>query len=287
MKLHRYRAFALLPLLAAGAGSQATGATYSARILDVLDPTRIAARNCGSPARTAQLFRSIAIGAAVSAPLSEAGTTMPLYPDLDSGRLVPSTGNELALRYFRQGLNLTFSFNHAGAVRSFREAQRQDPGCALCFWGEAAALGPNINAPMDGRDGPSALAALDRARALTASATPLERALIEALSLRYSPDPAADRAALDGAYADAMTKVAEQFPASDEAAVLAAEAVMDTTPWNYWQADKVTPVGRSLAAVQLLERVLARNPGHTPGLASLHPHDGEQPRSAPRRSSGG
>jgi tetratricopeptide (TPR) repeat protein len=282
MKQHIYRAVALLPLLAAGASSQATEAPYSAAVLNALDPSRIAARSCGSPERKAQLFRSLAVGAAAAAPLSQPGGMMPLYPDLDSGSLMPSTGNELALRYFRQGLMLTYSFNHAGAVRSFREAQRQDPSCALCFWGEAAALGPNINAPMDGRDGPSALGALERAKALAANATPLERALIAALSTRYSADPAADRAALDAAYADAMIKLAEQFPDSDEVAVLTAEAVMDTTPWNYWQADKTTPVGRSQTAVNLLEAVMARNPGQ-PQAAHLYIHMMENSRD-PRRA---
>lgn len=277
MKLLRYRAFALAPLLAAGASSQALEAPYSAKVLNALDPSRIAARSCGSPDRKAQLFRSLAVGAAAGVPLSGAGGIMPLYPDLDVGRLLPSTGNEMALRYFRQGLMLTYSFNHAGAVRSFREAQRQDPNCALCFWGEAAALGPNINAPMDGRDGPSALKALARAQALAPGATPLERALIEALGTRYSADPAADRAALDGAYADAMVKVAEQFPENDEVAVLTAEAVMDTTPWYYWEADKTTPVGRSLTAVRLLEQVMQRNPRH-PQAAHLYIHMMENSR---------
>jgi tetratricopeptide (TPR) repeat protein len=277
MKSQLYRALALAPLLALGAGSKATVATYSPAVLDALDPTRIAARSCGSPDRKAQLFRSLAVGAAASAPLSQAAAAMPLYPDLDGGGLLPSTNNELALRYFRQGLMLTYSFNHAAAVRSFREAQRHDPGCALCFWGEAAALGPNINAPMDGRDVPSALAALDRARELAPAATPLERGLISALALRYSADPAADRAALDGAYADAMIKTAEQFPQSDEVAVLAAEAVMNTTPWNYWQPDKTTPVGRSLAAVRLLERVMQRNPGN-PQASHLYIHMMENSR---------
>lgn len=277
MKLLKYRAIALAPLLAAGASSQALEAPYSAKVLNALDPGRIAARSCGSPDRKAQLFRSLAVGAAAGAPLSGAGGMMPLYPDLDVGRLLPSTGNEMALRYFRQGLMLTYSFNHAGAVRSFREAQRQDPGCALCFWGEAAALGPNINAPMDGRDGPSALSALARAQALAPSASPLERALIEALGTRYSADPAADRAALDGAYADAMVKVAERFPDNDEVAVLTAEAVMDTTPWYYWEADKTTPVGRSLSAVRLLEQVMQRNPGHVQA-AHLYIHMMENSR---------
>jgi tetratricopeptide (TPR) repeat protein len=277
MKQQFYRIIALAPLLALGAGSQARESPYSVTVLKALDPARIAAQSCGSPDRKAQLFRSLAVGAAAGVPLSSAGAVMPLYPDLDAGGLLPSTGNEMALRYFRQGLMLTYSFNHAGAVRSFREAQRQDPACALCFWGEAAALGPNINAPMDGRDGPSALAALERAQALSSNATPLERALIAALATRYSADPAADRTALDGAYADAMVKVAEQFPASDEVAVLTAEAVMDTSPWNYWQADKTTPVGRSMTAVRLLEGVMARNPGH-PQAAHLYIHMMENSR---------
>lgn len=277
MNLLRFRVLALAPLLAAGAGSQAVEPPYSVKVLDALDPARIAARSCGSPDRTTQMLRSLAIGAAASAPLSAAGAAMPLYPDLDRGLLVPSTRNEMALRYFRQGLMLTYSFNHAGAVRSFREAQRQDPGCAMCFWGEAAALGPNINAPMDGRDGPSALSALDRARELAPGAVPLERALIEALATRYSANPAADRAALDGAYADAMIKVAERFPDSDEVAVLTAEAIMDTTPWNYWQADKITPVGRSMIAVRMLEQVMQRNPGH-PQAGHLYIHMMESSR---------
>jgi tetratricopeptide (TPR) repeat protein len=98
--------------------------------------------------------------------------------------------------------------------------------------------------------------------ALKSKASPLERALIEALATRYSRDEKADRAALDGAYADAMLDVAKRFPADDDVAVLTAEAVMDTSPWNYWEADRKTPVGRSGEAVRLLEGVLARNPGH-------------------------
>jgi len=118
----------------------------------------------------------------------------------------------------------------------------------------------------------------------------MERALIDALAVRYSADPAADRAGLDAAFADAMVAVATRFPDSDEVAVLAAEAVMDTTPWNYWQADKVTPVGRSMEAMRLLETVLARSPGHAQA-AHLYIHmmensrDPALPEQAPDRAS--
>jgi tetratricopeptide (TPR) repeat protein len=115
---------------------------------------------------------------------------------------------------------------------------------------------------MDERDRGTALDAMDRAMALRDRASPMEKALIEAVAKRYSRDPAADRAALDTAYADAMLDVARRFPADDDVAVLAAEAAMDTTPWNYWEADKKTPIGRSGEAVRLVESVLTRNPAH-------------------------
>ena len=268
------RAVVLALLLGA---SSSTHAAYSDRLLDLFDPARLAARSCGGQSGRTGLFASLGAAAAATAPLSKASAAMPLYPDLDAGQLRPTTSNEMALRYFRQGLTLAYSFNHAGAVRSFREAQRLDPGCAMCFWGEALALGPNINAAMDDRDVATALDALERAKALAGGTSPVEQALIGALALRYSRDPGADRAALDGRYADAMAKAAEQFPDSDEVAVLAAEAVMDTTAWNYWMPDKVTPVGRSMTAVKLLEKVMARSPGNVQA-AHLYIHMMENSR---------
>ncbi|WEK44546.1 MAG: hypothetical protein P0Y64_07095 [Candidatus Sphingomonas colombiensis] len=235
---------------------------YSAAMLAALDPVRSAQSICGG-ARARDALKSHLITARQAA-VPPSGQNMPvaLFDDLSATRLPLTTNNALAARYFNQGLMLSYGFNHAGAVRSFREAQRLDPGCALCWWGEAIALGPNINAPMEDRDRPAALAALARAKALRATGSPLEQALIEASAMRYSIDPAADRSALDAAYADAMLAVARRFPELDDVAVLAAEAAMNTTPWNYWEADKRTPVGRSAEAVRLTEAVLARNPVH-------------------------
>ena len=131
------------------------------------------------------LANELLIAAAVAAPAS-AGRTIALYPDLGTSPFPVTTRDAQARRYFSQGLLMSYGFNHAGAVRSFREAQRLDPECAMCWWGEAVALGPNINAPMDDRDRAAALGAMDRAMALRAEATPMERALIEAVARRYS-----------------------------------------------------------------------------------------------------
>lgn len=247
---------ALLPL-----ASFAPPATFSAASLEALNPSRLAALSCGARRAGSALARELLIASAVAAPASRAAP-IPLYPDLTLSRFPATTAHADARRYFSQGLLLTYGFNHAGAVRSFREAQRRDPGCAICWWGEALALGPNINAPMDARDHAAALAALDRAVALRGTASSLEQALIDALAHRYARDAAADRAALDAAYADAMLDVARRFPAADDVAVLAAEAAMNTSPWDYWEADKSTARGRSGAAVELVETVLRRSPDH-------------------------
>jgi len=226
------------------------------------DPGVLASAICGGKTATSSLTRHLALAAAIAGPVGTASASMPLFADLTAPRLPITTRSEQARRYFNQGLVLTYGFNHAGAVRSFREAQRLDPACAMCWWGEALALGPNINAPMDDRDRNAALAAMDRALALQESASPPERALIDAIARRYSRDAKADRGALDAAYADAMLDIARRFPKDDDIAVLAAEAAMDTSPWNYWEADKRTPVGRSGEAVRLVETVLARHPEH-------------------------
>src|SRR6185295_17656600 len=122
-----------------------------------------------------------------------------------------------------------YGFNHGAAIDSFRAAQRRDPACAICFWGEAYALGPNINSPMTPEALPAARAALDRAMALRAAASPTERALILALSGRYAGD---DRPAREAAYADSMAAAAASFPADDDVAVIASEAAMNTRPWD-------------------------------------------------------
>lgn len=263
-------ALALVALFSTSAASPRPP-QFSAEALDSVDPVRQARSICASPGARALLMSRLLAAAAAVGPLGQATGPIALYPDLSEIRFPVTASRAEARRYFNQGLMLSYGFNHAGAVRSFREAQRLDPDCAMCWWGEAVALGPNINAPMDDRDRGAALAALNKAVALKDRVTPVERALIEAAAVRYSADPAADRAALDAAYADAMLQVAARFPDHDDVAVLAAESAMNTTPWNYWEADKHTPIGRSGEAIRLVEGVLARDPGH-PQAAHLYIH---------------
>lgn len=195
----------------------------------------------------------------------------PLYDNLGHLHLPAGTQNARAQRYFDQGLRWAFAFNHAEAQRAFRAAQQEDPRFALAHWGEALVLGPNINAPMLPEAVAPAWSALAKALELAAAAPAKDRALIAALGKRYSPDAEADRAALDAAYADAMKRVAAQFPDDDTLATLYAESVMDTQPWDYWEAAGTKPKGRAAEAFSALERVLRRHPEH-PGAIHLYIH---------------
>ena len=194
-----------------------------------------------------------------------------LMTNLGTMHYAVTTSVPMAQKFFNQGLRLAYAFNHAEALRAFRKARDLDPECAMCFWGEALVLGPNINAPMDPGSVPAAVAAVNRAREVAPGTTAREQALIEALASRYSADPKADRSALDLAYAEAMQKVAARFPQDNQIAVLYAEALMDTQPWNYWESGGLQPRGRAGEILAQLEKVLAKTPDH-PGAIHYYIH---------------
>jgi tetratricopeptide (TPR) repeat protein len=255
-----------LALLAGGAATAATtlhrAPPSDAAALAMLDPSRLAAAACAQNARanTPILLRRLQQAAALMGPVVSG--KLPLYGGVPRSALEPGGLTAEARPWFDQGLLMAYNFNHAAAVASFRKAQALAPGCALCFWGEALVQGPNINAPMEANALAPTLSALAKAQALVAGAPALDRALVAALAARYSADPKADRAALDAAYADAMLKLADSAPGNDDLAVLAAEAAMDTSQWNYWQPGRAEPRVRIDKAVALVEGVLARHPGH-------------------------
>ena len=201
----------------------------------------------------------------------QAGGAPPLYKDLGKLHFSITTRSPRAQAYFDQGLRLLFAFNHAEAARAFHAAQQADPQCAMCHWGEALVLGPNINAPMFPDMAGPAFAAAERAAAAANSASPVEQALVRAVNRRYAAQPPAERAALDQAYAAAMADAARSFPNEDTVQVLFAEALMDLSPWDYWEAGGASPKGRTQELVDALERVLERNPSH-PGAIHYYIH---------------
>ena len=282
---HRLALSAALLIAIGGSGGSATSSSdlgvneaLSAEAMAALDPTRAGRLACrGLDVSGSTLDRRLKLAEAMAQDGGD--TAMGLYPGLAATDLPLGDIDPLARRYFEQGLALAYGFNHRAAIRSFRHAQQVDPDCVMCWWGEAMANGPNINAAMNDEQNRAALAALDKARGLSAGADPLVAALVETQGARYSADPGADRATLDAGYADAMLALARQAPASDDLAVLAAEAAMNTTPWNYWNLESGTAQPRIPQAVALIEKVMARTPRH-PQAAHLYIHLLELPEPA-------
>lgn len=191
----------------------------------------------------------------------------PLLKGLGDHSLKISSNVYGVQRYFDQGLVLAFAFNHAESIRSFKAAQKLDPSCAMCFWGEALALGPNINVNSDGKvimapqNRLAAFKAINTAIALSESVSKKEQAYIAALAKRYDGNPETNREPLDIAYANAMEILSNTYPEDNDAASLFAEALMNTMPWNYWAEDG-DPKPDTIKVIDSLESVLEKDPNH-------------------------
>jgi hypothetical protein len=261
-------ALAATALFAEGSGAAREGRSVS----ELLDPGAIAAGVCGMNSERTGAFKPMRVALATPAEaIADSGEGPPLWDGLGDLSYPITTSSDMAQRYFDQGLRLTYAFNHAEAYRAFKQAQALDPGCAMCFWGEAFVLGANLNAPMDAAAVQPAFVAMTNAKARAANASAREQAVIEALAARYANDAGADAGALAEAYADAMAEVHTRYPDDQIVAVLYADAVMNTSPWDYWEVDGRTPKGRLGAAVDALEGVLAVNPDH-PAAIHLYIH---------------
>ena len=210
---------------------------------------------------------------------SPTGELAPKLQNLGAHTFPVTTKSKRAQSFVNQGVNLAYGFNHAEAGRAFREAARLDPNCAMCYWGQAIVLGPNINVPMTPDDEPKAHELAQKAVAMKARATPRERAYIDALARRYTGRKE-DRAAADKAYADAMRDLARKYPADLDAQTMYAEALMDLRPWNYWTGDG-RPYSGTEEIVATLEKVLARHKNH-PGANHLYIHAVEATKSPER-----
>ncbi|MCQ8186077.1 tetratricopeptide repeat protein [Parvularcula maris] len=233
-----------------------------------LHPVEIARSLCGRDGDGLSKRRALFVSAAaayrdtISSASGKLEEPMP-HPNIT---LPIKTSEPLAQSWFDRGLADLFNFHHEAAAEAFRRAQKADPACAMCYWGEAFALGPNINAPMDPSAAPAAHEAASKAAALTVGTEGLEAALADALLSRYAPEAPADRTPLDLAFAEAMEAVAEAYPGSDFALTIAAEANMDTQPWDYWLAGGRLPKGRTGLSLGYLETVLERSPDYIPAI---------------------
>jgi tetratricopeptide (TPR) repeat protein len=186
----------------------------------------------------------------------------PLYDGLGSYSRKITTKSAEAQCYFDQGLGFLHGFNHRAAIRAFQQAAKLDPECAMAHWGVALACGPHINAiAVPPAAAELAWKELELAQKNAGNASPVERALIDALAKRYANPQPEDRSGLDRAYADAMREVWKEYPKDPEVGALFAESMMNLRPWDQWTPDGKPQPGTD-EIITTLDAVLKLNPNH-------------------------
>lgn len=211
--------------------------------------------------RTSSVSRVLVIGLVMASPV-RLFAKEPFYEGLGSYTRKVTTGSPDAQRYFNQGLALLQGFNHGAAIRSFQQAAEIDSTCAMAHWAIALANGPHINVPfVPPPAAEQAWKSLTLAQQHAGRATPVERALIEALSARYANPQPENRSPLDRAYAEAMRKVWATYPRDPDVGAFFAEALMDLRPWDQWSPDG-QPLPGTEEVVATLDAVLKLNINH-------------------------
>lgn len=203
------------------------------------------------------LFLSVALGSAKADSAPD-----PLFEGLGSYTRTITTNSPEAQKYFNQGLNFLFGFNHGAAIRAFQAAAAADPDCAMAHWGIALACGPHINFPaVPPPVAELAWKELGLAKQHAANSSAVEQALIEALRQRYTNPQPEDRSPLDLAYANAMRTIWQAHPEDPDVGSLFAESMMDLRPWDQWtQEGQPEPGTQEILAT--LEAVLKLQVNH-------------------------
>ena len=202
------------------------------------------------------------------------------YYDTGSYTRKITTASSDAQSWFDHGLTWAYGFNYEESARCFRRAAAADPDCPMAHWGIAYAAGPYYNRPWNGIDPiglPTVLAethtAAETAMGLRDRASPVECALIEAISARHpANEPPTDFMTWTNAYADAMRVAYQAHPDDADVCTLFSDAVMSRTPWKLWDLRTGETQSRRF------------DPGGARGARNRHSPQRESRRDTARRS---
>lgn len=206
------------------------------------------------------------------------------YFDLGVYSMKVTTSSREAQTWFDRGLIWIYAYNHEEAIRCFDRALGADPDCAMAYWGIAYAIGPNYNKPWDAFEDDEKPDCITHAQQVISKASELqielsdkEKALIEAIALRYPKDASVvEYAPWNDAYADAMRTVHEKYSEDLDVCSLFAEALMNRTPWQLWDLATGDPAegADTLEAMAVLETAFKELDGAWvhPGLLHMYVH---------------
>ena len=184
-----------------------------------------------------------------------------------------TTDSAQAQAFFDQGLRMAWSFYFPESIASYQEAARLDPDSPMPHFGIAHAAGPNPNsryAQMPDDPQGAGLAAIRRAMDLADNGTQRERDMINSLFVLYNKDAIPDRVERDFAFLDSMRQLHAKYPDDADIATIFGEGYMNTTRWDYWEADGTAKVGTEEGKAAL-EAAMALEHDH-PGANHLYIH---------------
>jgi tetratricopeptide (TPR) repeat protein len=199
----------------------------------------------------------------------DSANLIPLLKGWGNHRMAVTVQHDSANIYFQQGINMYYGFHIIEALSSFEKALSFDSSFAMGYWGKALAYGPNIN-DLGYTASPEALIAVQKAKSMCNNCTPVEKALIDAIEVRYTADTSQRREQLNQAYADAMKQVYNTYPDDGDVAALYVDAMMVQHPWDLYDRN-YDPKPWTPQIVQVLEAVVKKFPEH-PGASHYYIH---------------
>ena len=191
---------------------------------------------------------------------------MVMVPGIGSDHMAVDANAE-AQAWFDYGIQLRWAFQHTESVRAFQKARLLDPSCGMCAWGEAWAMGPNLNGggTADSVD-PAALKIARDARRLARDASVQQRRMIDGLIQRYS----GRKSSRSDRFARVMDRQARDNPDDINLAAIAADAWMINAE-DWWNKDGTAKDPGITRAMTILEAALDKAPDD-PGAIHLYIH---------------
>lgn len=237
-------------LTLAAAAPAVADATVEGSLMDLIDNPVI----CASP-EPADI---------PGAPVAE----MVMVEGFGTGGFAIDTTNPEAQAWFNHGVRLRWAFEHTESVRAFQRARLIDPTCGMCAWGEAWAMGPNLNGGGTGEETRRAalLIAREARRLAVRDASRTQVRMIDALIQRYSgwEDSRARR------FAHYMDRIARDNPTDAGIAAITADAwMLQADEW--WDEEGRAADAGITRAINILEGALAHSPDD-PGAIHLYIH---------------
>src|SRR3984893_1477609 len=173
-----------------------------------------------------------------------------------------------AQAHFNRAVAMLHSFFFPETVKAFTAITRQEPSCAMAYWGVAISQRPNpLVAPFPAELMKNGWEAIEAARAVGAK-TQREKDWIEALAVFFRDYDKIDLRTRTLAYEAAMARLTTNYPDDNEAAIFNALALLEAVDLS----DKT--YAKQFKAASILQAIEAKLPNH-PGISHyiIHSYD--------------